>query len=90
MRPGTTVVITKLVSSQNDIVERWQVDKWHSSLDSTTELRGNMRRLGQFVERGGQMVYLKDTLRAHEEAEFINIGKIYTDDVHMFQGGTGG
>jgi superfamily II DNA helicase RecQ len=47
-----------------------------------------MRRLGELVERGVQIVYLTATLLLYTEPEFINIIRIKADDVYMFRSPT--
>lgn len=69
-------------------LDRIVFDECHTPLDSTAEFRPKMRRLGELVERGVQMVYLTATLPPHTEPEFMNIMKIRTEDVHMFRAPT--
>jgi hypothetical protein len=60
-------------------------NKYYTLLDSTPKFRPKMRQLGELIERGVQMVYLIATLPPHAELEFINIIRISTNDVYMFQ-----
>ncbi|KAH9203199.1 P-loop containing nucleoside triphosphate hydrolase protein [Leptodontidium sp. 2 PMI_412] len=69
-------------------LDRFVFDECHTVLDSTPEFRPKMRRLGELVERGVQMVYLTATLPPHAEPEFMNIMKIRADDVHIFRSPT--
>jgi RecQ family ATP-dependent DNA helicase len=69
-------------------LDRVVLDECHAPLDSTDEFRPKMRRLGELVERGVQMVYLTATLPPHAEPEFMNIMRIKADDVHMFRAPT--
>ena len=69
-------------------LDRIVFDECHSVLDSTAEFRPKMRRLGELVERGVQMVYLTATLPPHMEPEFMNIMKIRREDVHIFRAPT--
>ncbi|KAH7418917.1 P-loop containing nucleoside triphosphate hydrolase protein, partial [Cadophora sp. MPI-SDFR-AT-0126] len=46
-------------------LDRFVFDECHTVLDSTPEFRPKMRRLGELVERGVQMVYLTATLLLH-------------------------
>ena len=64
------------------------LDEWHTPLDSMSEFRLKMRRLGELVERRVQMIYLTATLPPHAEPEFMKIMKIRVEDVHMFRAAT--
>jgi len=66
-------------------LDRFVLDECHAPLDSTPEFRPKMRRLGELVERGVQMVYLIAILPLYTELEFTNIMRIKADDVHMFR-----
>ncbi len=59
------------------------LDECHTPLDSTAEFCPKIRRLGELVERGVQMVYLTATLLLYIEPEYMNIMWIKADDVHM-------
>jgi len=69
-------------------LDRFVFDEGHTVLDSTADFRRDMRRLGELMERGVQMVYLTATLPPHAESEFMNIMRIKADDVHMFRSPT--
>jgi len=70
------------------LLERFVFDKCYTLLDSMAEFRLEMRRLGELVERGVQIVFLTAILLPHAEPEFMNIMRISTNDVYMFRAPT--
>lgn len=63
-------------------------NKYYLVLDSTIEFRPKIRQLGGLVKRGVQIVYLIAILLLYIEAEFINIIKIYANNIYIFQAPT--
>jgi hypothetical protein len=60
----------------------------YTPLNSTLEFWPKMQQLSELMERGVQMVYLTITLLLHAKPEFMNIIRISTNDVHIFQAPT--
>ncbi|KAH9203069.1 hypothetical protein DL95DRAFT_322143, partial [Leptodontidium sp. 2 PMI_412] len=69
-------------------LNRFIFNKCHTILDSTPEFFPEVRRLGELIERGVQMVYLTAILPPHTKPEFINIIKIRAETVHIFRAST--